>query len=648
MLKRHSLFSALAFIGLLLGIYVGQNAWTQPAAGLPNEGPVVGWLLPVISLISTLLSIVTLGVLVVAIFIAPTTHATVSPQGRRDLIATARLATLWFVTEIFTAVLTLASVLGLPLREVFAPGVISTYIFDLAPARAHLISALCAIIIAIVSLMTISLDTVLVLVLLAIAGIAAPLLNSHSASLGDHSLAVTSSLIHGVAISLWVGGLLALIPYVLRGANLVIKRFSALATSSVLALVVSGFAAAYARLDSFSDLWISGYGRLVVVKVLFFTVLIAIASRIRKAISGTPRIQVAALLSLETAVMAIAVGLGTALHATPISRSSKELPSAAEELLGFVFPAAPSFSRIVTGFHPEWLLLTGTITFAGLYLAGVRKLRKQNIQHSRLQTFSFVLGMFLVAWATSSNISRYAMVSFSSHMIQHMVLSMIAPILIVLGGPITLALRALPSDSEAEHRNIRGWIVSLLHSKYSKLVTHPLIVLVIFTFGLYGIYFTSAFGSLMSGHVGHLFMEVHFIIAGILFTYVVIGVDPSPRHVPYWARLILVIVALSLHAFFAIALMQSTTPIGREWYAPVMPPWITNPLDDTYAGGGVAWALGEVPTLILMIVVAIQWSMSDTRLAKRLDRAADRDGDAERNAYNERLARLNQLGKDDN
>ena len=643
MLTRRSLLSALSLAGLFAGIVVGRNVWTAPAAGLPNEGPVVGWALPIVSLVATLLAIITLGLLVVAIFIAPTTNDTVSPQGRRDLITAARLASAWCIAELMTAVLTLASVLGLPVREVLAPGVITTYVVDLAPSRAHVLAALCALVIAIAALLTISLDTVLVLAITATVAIALPLLNSHSASLGDHSLAIASSLIHGLSMSLWVGGLIAVIPYVKRGTDHVLNRFSALATFCVSALVVSGAAAAYARLNSLSDLWTSGYGQLVLIKTGLFIVLILIARKIRGSISGAPSKQVLSLLSVEVSVMAVAVGIGAALHTTPFTRNGMQLPSAAEEVLGFVFPPAPTFGRLVSGFHPEWLLLSAATTFAVTYLLGARRIRQQGDQWNRLQTFSFVLGMALIAWATSSNISKYAMVSFSSHMIQHMTLSMLAPILIVLGAPITLALRALPSEAHTEHRNLRSWIVSLLHSRYSRFITQPLIVLAIFTFGLYGIYFTSAFGSLMAGHVGHLFMEVHFVIAGVLFTYVVIGVDPAPRQVPHWARLILVLVALSLHAFFAIALMQSTTPVGRSWYSQVMPPWITNPLDDTYAGGGIAWALGEVPTLILMIVVAIQWSMSDTRLAKRLDRAADRNGDAERLAYNEHLAQLNRF-----
>ena len=226
-------------------------------------------------------------------------------------------------------------------------------------------------------------------------------------------------------------------------------------------------------------------------------------------------------------------------------------------------------------------------------------------------------------------------------MIQHMMLSMLAPIFLVLGAPITLALRALPTTSDHSIRNARQWIISLLHSHHAMFIDHPLIVLGIFTFGLYGMYFTPLFGSLMSSHTGHLFMEVHFLLSGALFAFIVVGVDPAPREIPAIARLLLVLVAISLHAFFAIAIMQSTVPIGNSWYSQVRPPWISNPLDDTYTGGGIAWAIGEIPSLVLMVLVAVQWARSDAKLAARQDRQADRDNDTELNAYNEYLAQLN-------
>jgi putative copper resistance protein D len=224
------------------------------------------------------------------------------------------------------------------------------------------------------------------------------------------------------------------------------------------------------------------------------------------------------------------------------------------------------------------------------------------------------------------------MVSFSAHMIQHMTLSMIAPIFLVLSAPITLLLRSLPTQSEPDVKSMREWILGLLNSSYAKIISHPIIVLVIFTFGLYGMYFTSLFGDLMRSHSGHVLMEIHFLLSGFLFAFMTVGVDPAPRQIPHWGKLMMVLVALALHTFFALAIMQATVPVGQDWYSQVQPPWIYDLLRDNYEGGGIAWAIGEIPTLILAIIVAVQWARSDSRLAARKDRAAQRDGDSELNS----------------
>jgi putative copper resistance protein D len=339
--------------------------------------------------------------------------------------------------------------------------------------------------------------------------------------------------------------------------------------------------------------------------------------------------------------MALAIGVGVALHSTPMSRISAPLNSAGEEILGFAYPPPPTLSTIIFGWNPEWFMLTICLVAAALYAFGVIRVRQNQIKWSTLRTISFMVGIGLIIWTTNAGISMYAKVSFEYHMIQHMTLSMIAPIFIILSTPITLALRALPAQKSSDHRTIREWILALLHSGYSKLITHPIMVLAIFTFGLYGMYFTPLFATLMGSHTGHILMELHFLISGLLFSYVAIGSDPSPRIVPYWSRLMIVLVGLSLHAFFAIALMQSSEPIGVDWYIQVQPPWITDLLTDTLAGGSVAWALGEVPMFLLLVIVAVMWSRDDTRLAKQIDRAADRDGDAELKAYNAALSALN-------
>jgi putative copper resistance protein D len=171
-------------------------------------------------------------------------------------------------------------------------------------------------------------------------------------------------------------------------------------------------------------------------------------------------------------------------------------------------------------------------------------------------------------------------------------------------------------------------------------VTHPLYVLFIFTIGLYGLYYTPLFSWLMSSHVGHLAMQVHFLLSGYLFAWVVIQTDPLPRSLPPWGRLLLAIVAMILHSFFAVPIMMSDTAFGGAWYSQVQPPWLADPVADSQNAGAIAWGIAEIPTFILVLAVAVQWARSDAKEAKRHDRQADRDGEAELAAYNERLRRL--------
>jgi putative copper resistance protein D len=220
-----------------------------------------------------------------------------------------------------------------------------------------------------------------------------------------------------------------------------------------------------------------------------------------------------------------------------------------------------------------------------------------------------------------------------------MTLTMLAPILLVMGAPATLALRAL-KPAVGNERGPREWLVWFLHSWITRLLTNPFYVFFVYVIGLYGLYFTPAFGWLMGSHVGHVLMQLHFIFAGYLFYWVLIGIDPRPKPLPYWGRLVLLLLAISVHGFFALALMMSTEPIAPEWYSIVKPEWIGDSLRDSLDGGQVAWGLGEIPNLIVLIAIAVQWSRSDEREAVRRDRQADRDEDAELKAYNDRLGAL--------
>lgn len=638
-------FIFLSIASLYLALTFSDAAWKPLPADLPDAGALVSWTLQISTLLGTLLSIRILGLLTFAGFIAPTNDPNISTVGKSQLKKVNSLAILWAITCLVSAVTTLANTLGLKLSEIMAPGVIQTYIWAVPTARSLLITALLATLVAVFVYFSVSLNSIAILLVLTIAGIISPLLNSHSSGLGDHSLALTSAFVHGVAISFWVGGLLAVRTESGFIEQKIISRYSIIATYSFSALAISGFANAYTHMNGFSDVYETKYGQLVLVKILLLSLAAVTAIKLR-AIVGRGG-NMTKFILCEITIMLVAIGAGVALRSTPPTRVSVPLDSAAEDILGFAFPEKPNGISLIFGWHPEWLMLAGSLCAVALYLVGLKRLKRNQISWPMSRSIFFFIGLALVNWATSAGVSKYAMVTFSAHMIQHMFLSMLAPIFIVLGAPITLALRALPAQNDSEHRNTREWILAIIHSRYSKTITNPLIVLGVFTFGLYGLYFTSTFATMMSSHTGHVLMELHFLFSGILFAYIVVGIDPAPRKTPYWAKLLLVLVAISIHAFFAIALMQSTTLIGDAWYSQVRPDWLIDPLADNYLGGGFAWAFGEVPTLFLLLLVAVQWAKSERRVAERLDRQADRDDDAELKAYNQNFARLNKQDSGD-
>lgn len=237
-------------------------------------------------------------------------------------------------------------------------------------------------------------------------------------------------------------------------------------------------------------------------------------------------------------------------------------------------------------------------------------------------------------------------------MVAHMLLGMIAPIGLVLGAPITLALRTLPQSRDKEERGVRAFALTALHSRYSVIINNPITALALFDGSLFVLYFTDLFGALMQNHAGHLLMNIHFILAGFLFFNVIIGVDPNPRKYPHILRIVILFGAMSLHAFFSVALMSETTLIDGGYYSSLQTPWISDFLGDQRAGGTVGWAMGEIPILLALIATFILWMREDKRETVRIDRnearmAAMGEADelAQYNAYLNRLQERDSKGE---
>lgn len=287
--------------------------------------------------------------------------------------------------------------------------------------------------------------------------------------------------------------------------------------------------------------------------------------------------------------------------------------------------------------------LAGSIAALALYGYAVLRLRRRGDDWPVSRIAFFVVGVLSIALVMCTKLNDYGMVMFSVHMVQHMVISMLSPILLLLGAPVTLALRALPVAGR-DRTGPRELLLMLLHSRYMKIVTHPVFTIPLFIASLYALYFTPLFDFLMGSKPGHLAMMVHFLAVGLVFFWPIMGVDPGPHRPGYVMRMLELFAGMPFHAFFGIALMMASGPMVETYKSPPASLGI-DPLSDQNWAGGIAWAFSEIPSVLVLIALVFQWYRSEQRTAKRADRAADRDGDRELNAYNAYLASLQARGQ---
>lgn len=287
--------------------------------------------------------------------------------------------------------------------------------------------------------------------------------------------------------------------------------------------------------------------------------------------------------------------------------------------------------------------LVACLVGLALYVWGVVRLKRRGDAWSVWRTVSYIAGVLSIGLMMCTGLNDYGMVMFSVHMVQHMVISMLSPILILLGAPMTLALRALPVAGKGR-KGPRELLLALLHSRYMRIITHPAFTIPLFIASLYALYFTPIFDFLMGSRTGHIAMMVHFLAVGVVFFWPIIGVDPGPQRPGYLMRMLELFAGMPFHAFFGIALMMASAPMVETFKNPPASLGI-DALSDQNAAGGIAWAFSEIPSVLVLIVLLFQWYGSEQRQAKRTDRAADRDGDKELEAYNAYLASLNAHGR---
>ena len=265
--------------------------------------------------------------------------------------------------------------------------------------------------------------------------------------------------------------------------------------------------------------------------------------------------------------------------------------------------------------------LVVTVWAAGLYLLGVRALRRRGDAWPVGRTVMFVVvGMGAFYVATSSGLAAYDTTLLSVHMVQHMVLSMLVPLALALGAPVTLALRTLPPGP-------RRWLLVVLHSRAAKVLTFPPLTLLLYVVSPWALYFSGWYPATLDHVWLHELMHLHLVVVGMLFFWPIVGIDPVPGRVGYPARMLLVVLTLPFHAFLGVTIMGQETLLGGDHYRALhqLPGygWLPDPLDDQHLAGGLLWSSGDLIGLVLLGVLFAQWVRSSMREAAREDRRLD-------------------------
>ncbi|MFD1716185.1 cytochrome c oxidase assembly protein [Amnibacterium flavum] len=475
-------------------------------------------------------------------------------------------------------------------------------------------------------------------------------LQGHAAGAGSHNSASSALWLHMTGAGIWIGGLVILALLWARGdlgspskSAPVLERYSTVALYCFVIVAVSGTIGAALRFDSVDEVFTTPYGWLVLVKVALLIALGAAGvahrrrsiRRVREGSSGAFWRIVAA----ELALMAVAAGVASVLARTPTPVQEALAVTPAQRLTGQELPAFPEASNLLLSVTPDPVWLLVVVLGAGTYLVGVRRLSGRGDRWPLGRTISWMAGLGVLLYATNGGVGLYGTYLFSAHMASHMLLGMVAPILLVAGAPTTLALRTITARKDGS-RGVREWLLALIQSPVARVFTHPVVAAALFGTSLIAFYFTPLLGWAVDDPVGHQWMVAHFLLTGYLFALTLFGADPLPYRAPYPLRLLILLATMAFHAFFGLAIITSGALLLPEWYGVIATGWDIDPLDDQRVAGGIAWGIGELPALAIALLIAVQWSRSDKREARRVDRHADRTGDAELREYNELLERI--------
>jgi putative copper resistance protein D len=612
-------------VAISVVVAVCLAAGTHPYHALSNSDPgaVVRIGTPILRSCVDLAAALCVGSLgYVVLCTRPQDSGLVSPSGYRALSAATRWAGVWCVAVIVLVPFDTADTTGQPLSKVLTVQGFPALVSASEEPKAWLVTALLLLVLLPCCRATLRWRTVTLVCGLALLALLPPLATGHSSSETSHDLATDAIMVHVPAAVLWLGLLAAFIRqyrYTVIPFEELTRRYARVAGVCWWLVAAAGLADALV-LTHLDQLGTTGYGLLVIASVAAMLTVGWLGSRLRRrALRSSARDAhatgaVIRLAALELLILAATMGASIALTRLAPPAFLDYRSTVSQQLLGYDLNGAPTPLRLLTDWRLDLLFGPLCCALAAGYVLAIRRIRARGEPWPVLRTICWLAGCLLLLLATCAGIGRYASAMFSIHMLRHMLIGMVVPVLLASGGPITLLQRAFPDiPGRCSLPGVPAWCAMLRDTQLMRFLTHPAVTLLLFAGSPFVLYDTSLFDQAVRFHWAHQAIDVYFLFVGYLFAWITVGSDPAPHRLPSLARVGLLLAAMPADVIFAAVVLNTHRIIGNgagsfNFYQALDLPWVSSLASDQHAAGLIALVVGEIALLGALAALLPRWS----------------------------------------